>query len=365
MHIFEIISVISISLLLLLASYLLVRGYGQNSFFRFIGLFFLLLAFNFADGLLLLRGYYLEHPYLSGWEDALPLLYGPTLLLFAESAANPGFKWSVRKAAHFAPFMVIQSIIIIFYQTLPAEIKQQILVNATTNEPPAAVIAAQLIVLTHFLGYTLCARQKIRKHQEQLKRVYSSATVSWVNTIYNYLILLFVFSLAAMLIQSFSGFEYYLPAALVIVVTTATFLFVLIFKALDQPILSVPVQRSGEKRLSSEEVQHLSDKIERYFTLEQGAADPDLSVKVLAENIGESTRDVSHVVNHHLANNFYDLVNDYRIAAAKQLLRDHSRSKLTITEVMFKVGFSSKSSFYTQFKQKTGFTPSAFRNQLS
>ena len=73
----ELMSVVSISLLLLLASYLLARGRGRNKSFRWIGLFFLLLALNFADGLLYLSGFYLAHPRLAAWEEGFTLLYGP------------------------------------------------------------------------------------------------------------------------------------------------------------------------------------------------------------------------------------------------------------------------------------------------
>jgi AraC-like DNA-binding protein len=363
MSFIEIVSVASISLLLVLASYLLVKGHGQNSSFRWIGLFFLLLAINFGDGLLSLSGYYLDHPSLAGWEEALVLLYGPTLLFFAQSTASTPFKWSLKKGLHLVPFVAFQSSIIFFYQTLPDDQKLQIIANAISHNLPAYVILTQLALLAHFFSYTLYARILVSRQQEQLKNVYSSRMISWAKSIYNYLILLFVLSLVATLIQFSGNPEFYLMAVFIIVVATAIFLFVMLIKALDHPILSVTAPRPSESKLSAQNVQRIREKIEQYLLIEEGYSNPDLTIKDLAEQLIEPARDVSHVVNHHLANNFYDLVNGYRIAAAKNLLSGNTESKIAITDVMYKVGFNSKSSFNTQFKQKTGVTPSAFRRQ--
>jgi AraC-like DNA-binding protein len=104
-------------------------------------------------------------------------------------------------------------------------------------------------------------------------------------------------------------------------------------------------------------------KIRDYFVNQRGFTNPDLTIGDLAEQLAEPVRDVSHVVNHHLARNFYDLVNGYRVQAAERIFTTAPASTATITDVMYQVGFSSKSSFNTQFKQKTGLTPSEYRRK--
>lgn len=86
-----------------------------------------------------------------------------------------------------------------------------------------------------------------------------------------------------------------------------------------------------------------------------------LTLKMLAQTLSASERAVSQVINNHMAENFYDLINTYRIEAAKGLLQSSEASSLTILEILYEVGFNSKSSFNTQFKKKTGLTPSQFR----
>mgnify|MGYP000497115199 CR=1 FL=1 len=53
-----------------------------------------------------------------------------------------------------------------------------------------------------------------------------------------------------------------------------------------------------------------------------------------------------------------------REVPAERLLSAEPESAGTITDVMYRVGFSSKSSFNTQFKQKTGLTPSEYRRKV-
>ncbi|MNR66287.1 DNA-binding transcriptional activator FeaR [compost metagenome] len=58
---------------------------------------------------------------------------------------------------------------------------------------------------------------------------------------------------------------------------------------------------------------------------------------------------------------FFDFVNEYRIEKAKEILKDPLQKELTILEILYKVGFNSKSSFSSSFKKYTGKTPTDFR----
>ncbi|MBT8113748.1 MAG: hypothetical protein KJP04_00090, partial [Arenicella sp.] len=96
MPLIQIASVASISLLLLLGSFLAAKGRDRHRSFLWIALFFILLAINLTDGLLGLSGFYLQHPHLAGWEDPLVLLYGPVLYFFAASLTINQHRWTWR-----------------------------------------------------------------------------------------------------------------------------------------------------------------------------------------------------------------------------------------------------------------------------
>jgi len=364
MRYIEFVTVASVSLLLVLATYMMTKANPSGGSFRWIGVFLLLLAINFADGLLSLNGFYLGYPSLAGWEEGFVLLYGPSILFFAYSVTDPPFRWSMSRWIHLVPFIIVEVALVVSYQSLSAEEKRFILEQATSMEPTVYVFAIQLAVVAHVFIYTLIARRIIQKHEEALKQNYSTRVVRWAGSTTHYLIGLFAMSLATMLMLQAGYPGLYLAGVMVVVASTGLFTFYLLLKALDQPPLLAPPQRTTEYSLLAPEVEQLSVKIRDYFELEKGYANPDLTIGDLADQLAEPVRDISHVVNHHLARNFYDLVNRYRVQAAEQIFSAEPESAGTITDVMYRVGFSSKSSFNTQFKQKTGLTPSEYRRKV-
>ncbi len=76
-----------------------------------------------------------------------------------------------------------------------------------------------------------------------------------------------------------------------------------------------------------------------------------------------NSRTISEVINRYFDQNFSDFVNSFRIQEAISLLKN-SDDKTTVLEILYAVGFNSKSSFYTAFKIKTGMTPSEFKKSL-
>ena len=106
------------------------------------------------------------------------------------------------------------------------------------------------------------------------------------------------------------------------------------------------------------------NKIERIMTYmleDEPFLDPSLTVKSLSEKINMPHRELSVLINQELGQHFFDFVNSYRIEKAKSILKDNTNTKLTILEILYEVGFNSKSSFNTAFKKHTGQTPTAFR----
>jgi AraC-like DNA-binding protein len=85
----------------------------------------------------------------------------------------------------------------------------------------------------------------------------------------------------------------------------------------------------------------------------------NINIERFAESIDEKPRDVSYVIKTHFNSNFFDFINGFRIEEAKAVLS--WEKEISMAEVMALSGFSSKSSFYRVFKQKTGITPVKFR----
>ncbi len=72
---------------------------------------------------------------------------------------------------------------------------------------------------------------------------------------------------------------------------------------------------------------------------------------------------LSKAIHEILNTTFNSLINKYRIESARKMLADENQ-KLSIEGIAFSVGFSSKSTFNSAFKQFTGLTPSELRAKM-
>jgi AraC-like DNA-binding protein len=87
--------------------------------------------------------------------------------------------------------------------------------------------------------------------------------------------------------------------------------------------------------------------------------DKNFSLTKLASEINLPSRTISEVVNRHYGSSFNEMVNKLRVEHSKTLLLEQSKL-LTIDAIGEKSGFSSRASFYSNFKKLTNFTPFEF-----
>lgn len=86
--------------------------------------------------------------------------------------------------------------------------------------------------------------------------------------------------------------------------------------------------------------------------------DPDLTLNRLARRAGIPARQISAAINRMQGKSVSQMVNEYRIAEARRLLKE---TDLAVTQVMLESGFQTKSNFNREFLRVTGMTPSDFR----
>jgi len=112
----------------------------------------------------------------------------------------------------------------------------------------------------------------------------------------------------------------------------------------------------------SAEVISQIEQVRKHVSENEPYLDPTLTIQELSKQVNIPVRDLSILINHHMDKHFFDFINEYRIEKAKEILKDDSKSKVTILEILYEVGFNSKSSFNTAFKKHTNQTPTEFRN---
>ena len=133
---------------------------------------------------------------------------------------------------------------------------------------------------------------------------------------------------------------------------------------MQQPIL-FPVNgklKYSKSKLSTSEKKQILDQITAIIEKEKLFIYPNLTIAELSKKVNISSRNISQVINENKNQNFYDFINSYRIKEAGKLLNGNSKD-LTVLEILYEVGFNSKSSFNTAFKKIYKITPTEFKDK--
>ncbi|NML69445.1 AraC family transcriptional regulator [Chryseobacterium sp. RP-3-3] len=121
----------------------------------------------------------------------------------------------------------------------------------------------------------------------------------------------------------------------------------------------VPVKSVNELKEEPEQLKSLL----QFMETEKPYLNDKLTLQKLSEQINLPEKQLSLLINQHTGKHFFDFINEFRITDAKTLLKE--QSQLTVLEILYEVGFNSKSSFYTAFKKETNLTPTDYRKSTS
>jgi len=139
-----------------------------------------------------------------------------------------------------------------------------------------------------------------------------------------------------------------------------------LFRSIDTKHLLVKklIETSPNKQTSDDKFVEQIEKLQKYMETEEPYLDSSLTIHKLANQLNLPFKDISILINHHIGKHFFDFINEYRIKKAIALLENPLNKKLTILEILYDVGFNSKSPFNTAFKKHTGFTPTQYRKKI-
>ena len=93
--------------------------------------------------------------------------------------------------------------------------------------------------------------------------------------------------------------------------------------------------------------------------------DAKLSIVDVSEKLNIPRQYISEVLNLHMDTNFQDFVNQYRVEAFIERLKNDQKNQFTLLGIATDVGFNSKSSFNAIFKKSKGLTPTAFKKSIN
>jgi len=132
-------------------------------------------------------------------------------------------------------------------------------------------------------------------------------------------------------------------------------------KSLKEVIPFVKYRKTGlSPALSLEMKEKLLDIMQR----EKPFLNHELRLDDLSRLMNLSRNHTSQIINEHFNLSFFDFINRYRVKEAKNLLINHTKNNLTMTQIAYDVGFNNRASFYKAFKKFTDDNPTNYVKQM-
>ena len=313
--------------------------------------------------------------------DLFPSLYffpmvayyidGALLYLCFKALVFKDFSLTKIDLFHFIPLMAYITFIGLVFYSKPQEIRLE-MINSESFVYSASYVYMEFLSKLIRVFYAIACFSLISRYSSRLQDTNSNMEkvhLSWLRALVIGFLLVMVSEailVAAKIINIYTNFSfsllvnigltgYYITFALV---NLLVFTAVRYFGAFEQVNEVKVTKKVKDERFFQPE---LALSVDDAIRGGQIYMDPDITLDKLAESLKILPRDLSSLINRHFGINFYEFINRYRIEEAKRMLTSEEYKATTITDIYLKVGFNSKSVFYTFFKKLEGMTPSQCR----
>ena len=322
----------------------------------------------------------LYHPGFGLLLNTLLFLSPPILYFYIRSVTQADFKLKWKHLWHTLPFVI--AILVLIPRFYLADYDKKIEILTASDGLILEFKLVYLLLHVQITVYIIACYIVILRSKKLLLENYSNGNVNYYNWLFTFITLVALETVVSTFKNFFliNGLEaqYYWATT---ITGLSAFLFIswLVIKALKSPglygrvdskqplvnqiITAHPRKEKGERENKENDEAIL--RIKNYMEREEPYLEPSLSIYDLSQQLSLPLKELSVLINHNLNQHFFDFVNEYRIKKAMEILADPSKSDLTILEILYEVGFNSKSSFNTAFKKYTALTPTQYRKQYS
>lgn len=346
--------------ILLLLSYFLFTTPPKNKFSNTLFAFFLILNAIEISGhfnYLFLK----KFPKLILFLNTFFYLQLPLFYLYVQSVCFKKFKLKRLQLVYLLPFL-IGNIILIGPIYLSKEF------DSSSNN--ALEIQINYILLhTTTIYFLLLTFKILYVFKKAYFENYSNTETSIFNWLFQLTVTLSLVQIVAIIKNI--GFFYIKNTFYSIAQITVGIIFLLItfwyvIKLLRYPQIFNGIEYSLQKEVNNNVLEdntkkqsELFNQIESLMKTDEPYLEPELSLEKLAILCKLKPHELSILINSKTGSHFFDYINGYRIKKAKELLINDENK--TILEILYEVGFNSKSSFNSSFKKIVHLTPTEFR----
>ncbi|RED26514.1 AraC-like DNA-binding protein [Flavobacterium cutihirudinis] len=372
----HVMSWISVFVSLLLAFFLLTVK-TQNKLANKLFAFYLLFFAIDNIGIFISEDFVKAHFNLEFFRWTICALILPVFYLYIISVCFTDFRLKAKHLLHAIPF-IVTNMFFTFRLYFLNDVEKIQFYNFRSQMPE--LYGFQILLGLQIVLYSIAVFLVLKKYREIYQENYTNPKTSifkWLFQIATVVFALYYLSIAKNGLRYTDYDQLWIWANVIMqfLALAVTCWFVLnalnhpeLFRGIDsrlqlaRDILQNNESIVGEKGTQNDAITAQIVLLKQYMIEKEPFLDPSLTIQELSNQINIPVRDLSILINHHMNQHFFDFVNEYRIQKAMTILKNPLKSDLTVLEILYEVGFNSKSSFNTYFKKYTNLTPTAYRN---
>ncbi len=327
---------------------------------KFFALFLVIEGITLVERLLVETDLIASAPHILGVSYPLSFVKPPILLLAAFAIVNSGFKLRKVHLLHFIPFLIFFLMNIPFYLQ-PAQSKIDTVMAfmefvPTYNTFQFYLYFAFFLNIGAYIVATVVTLNRYRKH------VKNNKLVNW----YRWVLILYGITLII-------GFVYFvirpigiieIPFFNTISMLTMTFLV----QSIAYSFFMQANVFNARNTISMESLEQMASdesRIRKLLEEEKVFLDDSLTLVAFAAKLDLSKKYVSDLFNQRLGNSFKDVINQYRVKEAQEIMQNETDNHTQLIAIGHESGFNNKVSFYRAFKRYTGKSPSEYFQSLA
>lgn len=353
--------------LLFVGVFLITHKIGNRRNNALLGTLFLLISWNMGDMTLKMNNLVLDWDVLQKLDDGFFLLYGPLIYLYSKAVIFKDFKLSPSQLLHLIPYLLFTATL--FYATDLIPTTSEEILN---REMPWQFYLGSGLIYMHFFLYLILSYRTLEKYREIIRNKFSQIdqiNLEWLSLMIKTFAILGLISFVHNFVALARMESVFMVTLIILLFFIFYFVIKVILKALRQPEIFAGINQKETAKyqgsnLTQDQVEAIKERLLILMGTEKPYMNPEVNLAELSENLSVSSKHLSQVINQSFGKSFFDFINSFRIQEAQQIFGESRDAKLTVLEVMFEVGFNSKSSFNTAFKKETGQTPTQFRKTI-
>lgn len=297
---------------------------------------------------------------LNGFPRGTALLFGPSVYFYLRAQVNRDFRITKHHLWHLLPWFITFVIdLIIFLNGADAVQRWQ-----SSSWHHYMSYPRQIVLWTSYTYYFWQSLSLYQSYRHWAQNQYSDQDIisfNWFRNLIYFMISGILFKEGLGIIDNVFELDFYQDWWWNLAMVAIIFYVGIWGYAQAQPaeIRYKSDDYEQKERLLKEDLSHWKHQIEQFMKEHKPHLEPSLTLKSLALKLKTNPSVLSAAINQNFNKNFNDFINEYRINAFLELIKNKETQHYTLLALAMECGFNSKSTFNRAFKKITGETPTS------